>query len=115
MDTYHSEPALGLESFATFLSVPLPNVSRVQRGLNTKRPTIVCFLVPTKPLPHHMDRQARTSDTVLVKSGEMTGIEAEHCLGRWGRGKDDRKQNTSAKLGEGPRELKWSKRKLVEG
>ncbi len=36
-----------------------------QRGLNTKRPTLVF-------LSNHMDRQARTGDTVLVKRREMT-------------------------------------------
>ncbi len=42
-----------------------------QRGLSTKRPTIVFFLGPTKPLPSYgFDRQACT--TVLVKSREMT-------------------------------------------
>jgi hypothetical protein len=33
----------------------------------TKRPTIVFFLGP-RNLSHHIDRQARTGDTVLVKS-----------------------------------------------
>jgi hypothetical protein len=50
-----------------------------------------------------MDRQARTDDTVLVKSREMTGtIGDKHCRGGWGakRGKDDRKkQNTLVLLG----------------
>jgi hypothetical protein len=42
--------------------------------LNTKRPTIVFFLGPTKPIPSYcMIRQARTGDTVLVRSREMTG------------------------------------------
>jgi hypothetical protein len=60
-------------------------VSFTHRGINTKRPTLVFFLVPTKPLHNHMDRQARTHDTVFVKNREMTGRR---------RGKDDRKQNT---------------------
>ncbi len=38
----------------------------------TKRPTIVFFLSPTKPLPPY-DNQARAGDTGLVKSTEMTG------------------------------------------
>jgi hypothetical protein len=41
-----------------------------------------------------MDRQARTGDTVLVKSREMTGIGAKLCHCGWKRrGKDDRKKN----------------------
>jgi hypothetical protein len=44
-----------------------------QRGLITKRPTIVFFFRVPRNLSHHMDRQARTGDTVLVKSREMTG------------------------------------------
>ncbi len=45
-----------------------------------------------------MDRQARTRDTVLVKSIEMIAG-ATHCRGGWGdRGKDDRKQNTLAPI-----------------
>jgi hypothetical protein len=44
-----------------------------QRGLNTKRPTLIFFLGPTKPLPSYgFDRQACARDTVLVKSREMT-------------------------------------------
>jgi hypothetical protein len=41
----------------------------MQRGLNTKRPTIVFFFGPN-------------GDTVLVKSREMTG--PKHCRGGWG-------------------------------
>jgi hypothetical protein len=70
-----------------------------QRGLNTKRLTLVFFLAPTRNLSNHMDRQARTGDTVLVKSREMTG--RSQTLPWWlkGRGgKDDRKQNTLATL-----------------
>jgi hypothetical protein len=37
--------------------------------LNTERPT--SFWIP-RNLSHHMVRQARTGDTVLVKSREMT-------------------------------------------
>ncbi len=44
---------------------------RRQRGLNTKRPTLVFFWVP-RNLSIHMDRRARTGDTVLVKSREIT-------------------------------------------
>jgi hypothetical protein len=43
-----------------------------QRGVNTKRPTVVFFLGPTNH-SHHMIRQARIGDTLLVKSREMTG------------------------------------------
>jgi hypothetical protein len=39
-----------------------------QRGLNTKRPTIVFLLGPT----HDMDRQARTGGLMLVMRREMT-------------------------------------------
>jgi hypothetical protein len=41
-----------------------------------------------------MDRQARTSDTVLDKSKEMTGnikalwVGAKHCRGCWGEGEE---------------------------
>jgi hypothetical protein len=41
-----------------------------------------------------MDRQARTGDTVLVKSREIIGIGTTHntvVAGRGRRGKDDRK------------------------
>jgi hypothetical protein len=38
----------------------------MQRGLNTKRITIVFSLGP-RNLSHHMIRQARIGDTVLVK------------------------------------------------
>ncbi len=40
--------------------------------LNTKKPTPVSFWFP-RNLSNHMDRQARTRDTVLVKSREMAG------------------------------------------
>ncbi len=41
-----------------------------QRELNSKRPTIVLFLDPTKPLqPNHKNRQARTVDRVLIQVG----------------------------------------------
>jgi hypothetical protein len=45
-----------------------------------------------------MDRQARTGDTVLVKSREMTGRTRTMPLAGGRRGKDDRKQNTLAPL-----------------
>jgi hypothetical protein len=51
-----------------------------QRGLNTKRPTNVFFWVP-RNLSHRMDRQARTSDAVQVKSREMTS--RTHTLPWW--------------------------------
>jgi hypothetical protein len=49
-------------------------VTEVQKGLNTRRPTIVFFLVLTN-LSHHVIRhwQARSGDTMLVKSTDMTG------------------------------------------
>jgi hypothetical protein len=76
-----------------------PTEGARQRGLKTKRPTLVIFLGPTKRnLSHHM--QAHTGDTVLVKSREMTGMNQTKCRGNWGRrGKDDRKQNALAPLG----------------
>jgi hypothetical protein len=41
-----------------------------------------------------------TGDAVLVKSREMTSIEAKNCRGGWERrGKDDRKQNTYGPVG----------------
>jgi hypothetical protein len=43
-----------------------------QRGLNTKRSTLVFFWVP-RNLSHHMIRQALIGDTVLAKRIEMTG------------------------------------------
>ncbi len=64
--------------FFIFISVPAaqPYLSdgRGQRGLNTKRLTIVFVLGPSKHLSNHADRQAHTSTgTVLVKSRKMTG------------------------------------------
>jgi hypothetical protein len=46
-----------------------------QRGLNTKSTTIFVFFgfTEVRNLSHHMERQARTADTMLVKSREMTG------------------------------------------
>jgi hypothetical protein len=38
-----------------------------QRGLNTKRPTIVFFLGPTKPLPSHDQASPHAGDTVLER------------------------------------------------
>ncbi len=50
---------------------------------------------PPRNLSHHMDRQARTGDIVLVKSREMTGREPNTAVVAEGRRcKDDRKQNT---------------------
>ncbi len=46
-----------------------------------------------------MDRQARTGDTVLVKSRDMTGWKPNTAVVAGGRrGKDDRKQNALAPL-----------------
>jgi hypothetical protein len=42
------------------------------KELNTERPTLVFFWL-TRNLSNHMDRQARTGDTVLVKCRKMTG------------------------------------------
>jgi hypothetical protein len=47
-------------------------ILRDQRGVNTKRPTIVFFWI-SGTLAQLMIRQARTADTVLVKSREMSG------------------------------------------
>ncbi len=47
-------------------------VCNKQRGLNIKRHTLVFFLAPRNH-SNHMDKQARTGDTVLIKSREMTG------------------------------------------
>ncbi len=49
-----------------------------QRGLNTKRPTLWL----SQNVSSHLDRQARTGDTVLVKSRDMTGIGANIEEGR---------------------------------
>jgi len=51
--------------------------------LDTKRHTLVIFLVPAKNLSNHVDRQARTRDTVLVKSKEMTGRSQPQPLPWW--------------------------------
>jgi hypothetical protein len=67
------------------------------RGLNTKRPTIVFFWVP-RNLSHHMIRQARTGDTDLVRSREMTCRKTLPWVAGGRRGNDDRKQNTLAPL-----------------
>jgi hypothetical protein len=55
-----------------------------QRGLNTKRPTIVFLLSPTKPLPSRIGKSPPAIQW-LVKSKEMTG-----------RGKDDREKKISS-------------------
>jgi hypothetical protein len=60
----------------------------LQRGLNTIRgPRSSSFWVP-RNLSHHIDRQARTRDTVLVTAVVAGGR----------RGNDDRKHNTLAPL-----------------
>jgi hypothetical protein len=54
---------------------PLERVTEIglqQRGLNTERSKPVFFWLP-RTLSNHMDRQARTGETVLDKSREMTG------------------------------------------
>jgi hypothetical protein len=48
------------------------NKASTQRGLNTRRPTSSSFWVP-RNLSNHIDRQARTGDTVLVKNREIAG------------------------------------------
>ncbi len=55
-----------------------------QRGLNTKRPTLVFFWVP-RNLSNHMDKQARTGATVLVKSRQRWYVGSKHCLDGWGK------------------------------
>jgi hypothetical protein len=71
-----------------------------QRGMNTKKPTLVLLFGSHKNPANHVDRQAHASDTVLFESREMTGRSQKHCLGGWGRrGKDDREQNALAPLG----------------
>ncbi len=70
-----------------------------QIGLHTKRLTLVFFLAPTKPLKSCGYRQARTGDTFLVNSRQITSM--SQTLPWWlgvRRGKDDRKQNTLAPL-----------------
>ncbi len=65
-----------------------------QIGLNTKRPTHVFFLGPTKPFQSYGWKKARIADTVLVKSREMTSRSQKHC--RDGRGEEEgqRRQKT---------------------
>ncbi len=62
------------------------------RGIDTKRPTLVLFLVPTKPHPSYGWASAHTRDSVRLLD-EMTGRSQTlpWWLGR-GSGKDDRKQ-----------------------
>jgi hypothetical protein len=70
-------------------------LAKAERIWKLTGPRSPSFRVP-RNLSKHMDRQARTGDTVLVKSRE---VGAKHCLVRWGGGKDDRKENTLARLG----------------
>ncbi len=57
------------------------------------------FWVP-RNLSHHMDRQARTGDTVFVKSREMTGRKPNTAVVAGGRRvEDDRNPSTLAPLG----------------
>ncbi len=60
-----------------------------QRGLRTKRPTIIFFFfVPTKPI-----RQIRTGNKVLVRRRERTcRIQTLPWVAGGRRGKDDRKK-----------------------
>ncbi len=77
---------------------------KCQRGLNTKKPTIVFFLGPTKSLLSYDS----ASDTMLVKGREMT--DRTQTLPWWlggEKGKDDRKQNTLTFLGN---VIEWAKR-----
>ncbi len=63
-----------------------------------KGPRLSSFWLP-RNLSYHMGRQARTGDTMSVKTREMTG--RAQTLPWWlggRRGKDDRKQNTFAPL-----------------
>ncbi len=74
-------------------------VARGEKGVKTTEnkihPPIPFYEKNKGNLSYHMDRQARTGDTLLVKSREMT--DRTQTLRWWlgGRmGKDDRKQNT---------------------
>ncbi len=71
---------------------------RTSRNKILRGPRSSSFWLP-RNLAYHMDRQARTSNTVSAKSREMTGRSLNPALvaGRR-RGKDDRKQNTLAPL-----------------
>jgi hypothetical protein len=71
-------------------------VSSNAERMNTKRPTLVFFWDP-RNLSNHMDRQAHTGDTVIVKSREMTGRSQVVVAGAI-KGKDDRNKNTLASL-----------------
>ncbi len=77
-----------------FYSVGESQFRRVEKKLSTlptlcKRPTLVFFLDPTKPL-----QSIRTGDTVLVKIAvERRQARPKHFRGGWGeKGKDDKKQ-----------------------
>ena len=54
--------------------------------LNIRGPRSSSFWVPGN-LSYHIDRQARTSATVLVMSREMRQVGAKHCRGGWGVGR----------------------------
>ncbi len=69
-----------------------------KRELNTKRPTLVFFLGPTKPL-----QSIRTGDTVLVKSA-VERWHVGHFLGGWGGG-----DNISRGGGKGKKKKKGKK------
>jgi hypothetical protein len=67
----------------------------MHRGLNTKRPTLVCML---RKFFNPMDSQARTRGTVLRV--ERRQVEPKHCHGDWGgRGKDDRRKKDIGPVG----------------
>jgi hypothetical protein len=74
------------------------NESLHHRRSKYKRSMLVFFFWFPQNLSNHMDRQACTCDTVLVER-KMTGRSqtVPWWLGRGG-GKDDRKQNTWARL-----------------
>ncbi len=86
--------------------VPLvePREDWILRG-----PCSSSFRLP-RNLSNHMERQARTSDTVLVNRREMTGRSQTlpWCLGGGGiKTKDDRKQNTLAPVSTCIRSGAW--------
>jgi hypothetical protein len=75
--------------------------SRRQRGLNAKSQRSSSFWIP-RNLSHHMNRQALTGDTMLVKIRETTGRTPTLPYGWVGEGvKEDRIQNVLVPLTAG--------------
>jgi hypothetical protein len=105
----HRRESTNRLAMATFMMVnsaqPLVGVHSTPAPFNSTvstPSTRVASPPPPHPLPsssfwvprnvtHHIDRQARTGDPVLVKSREMAGrVGAKHCRGEYRRGKDDK-------------------------